>query len=136
MRDVEGSTLLPIVESALPSTWPDGVHIGLRPLTPPPLDGVNVALRPFMPPPLDDVKSCEGDVEGYTLLPVIESALSSTWLDGVDMGFKPFSARQEELPAAAAGLLGTCPGRQPWQGSCAIHCAGNGWKSLSHRSEW
>ena len=55
--DVEGYTLLSVVESALSSAWLDGVDVCLKPLTLPLLDGAN-----------------EGDVEGFTILGVVESA--------------------------------------------------------------
>ena len=86
------------------------------------LGGVDVAFRLPLPPALDDVRGCDGDVEGHVLLPVVKTAVSSTWLGSVNEERYTLSPVVESafvlapgyrLAAAARGLLATCPGRKP-----------------------
>ena len=46
-----------------------------------------MAFRPPLPPSLDDVQDRDGDVEGYMLLPVVETTRSSTWLVSVNVAW-------------------------------------------------
>ena len=62
---------------------------------------------------------CATTVEGHVLIPVVESAVFSSWIESVNVESALVLARGFRLADAAGGLLVTCPGRKrrepaPW----------------------